>query len=65
MRRGLFVYCRQTLKRRQHNDSGATTGEAGEAQQAPYGGTDDDGRGDLRGGDGSPLIIYHMNGGKH
>ena len=21
--------------------------------------------GDKRGGDGSPLIIYHMNGGKH
>jgi len=52
MRRGLFVYCRRTLRRRQHNDGGATTGSAGEAQQAPDGGVDDDGRGDLRGSTG-------------
>ena len=42
MRRGLFVYCRRTQRRRQHNDDRTADGSAGEAQQAPDGGVDDD-----------------------
>jgi len=51
MRRGLFVYCRQAQKRRLQDDDETADGSAGEAQQAPDGGVDDDGRNDLRGGD--------------
>jgi hypothetical protein len=47
MRRGQFVYCRRTQRRRQHNDGGATTGAVGEAQQAPNGGADHDGGRDV------------------
>ena len=43
MRRGLFVYCRRTLRRRQHNDDRTAYGSVGEAQPAPDGGVDDDG----------------------
>ncbi len=51
MRRGFFVYCRRTQKRRQQDDDRATVGSAVGAQQALYGGFGDDRGGDVRGGD--------------
>ena len=39
MRRGLFVYCRQTLAKEATDDAGTTTGAAEEVQPAPDGGT--------------------------
>mgnify|MGYP003323071634 CR=1 FL=1 len=39
MRRGLFVYCRQTLAKEATDDAGTTTGAAEEVQPATDGGT--------------------------